>query len=183
MSATTFIALLRAVNVAGHGKVGMAELRAFLTALGFDDPRSLLNSGNLLFRTTGQPAAKLERRLEAEAEERLGLRTDFLLRTAAEWAAVVAANPFPGEAKRDPGRLVVVALKDAPAPGRFAALQAAIAGREVVCGVGRHAYVIYPDGQGRSRLTLPVIERTLGTRGTGRNWNTVLRLAAAAGDR
>ncbi len=175
---TGYVALLRAVNVAGHGKVGMAELRGFLASLGFADARSLLNSGNLLFRTAAEPTARLERRLETEAERRLGLRTDFFVRTAGEWDAVVAANPFPGEAKREPGRLVVIALKDAPPPERFAALQAAVVGREVVRGDGRHAYVTYPDGQGRSRLTLLLIEGTLGTRGTARNWNTVLKLAA-----
>ncbi|HVN74854.1 MAG TPA: DUF1697 domain-containing protein [Thermoanaerobaculaceae bacterium] len=183
MPTTTYIALLRAVNVAGHGKVGMADLRALFTRLGFEGARSLLQSGNLIFGAAGAAPAELESRLEAAAEARLGLRTDFLVRSAGEWDEVVAANPFPAEAKRDPGRLVVLALKDAPPPARFAALQAAVVGREIVRGAGRHAYVTYPDGQGRSRLTLALIERTLGTRGTARNWNTVLKLAALAGAR
>jgi len=62
-----------------------------------------------------------------------------------------------------------------------AALQAAIKGREVVRAKGRHAYIVYPDGIGRSRLTNVMIEKKLGTRGTGRNWNTVLKLAALTG--
>jgi uncharacterized protein (DUF1697 family) len=68
-------------------------------------------------------------------------------------------------------------LKASPPADRVAALQAAIRGREVVRAAGRHAYIVYPDGIGTSRLTVALIERKLGTRGTGRNWNTVLRLA------
>jgi uncharacterized protein (DUF1697 family) len=111
----------------------------------------------------------------------LGLRTDFFVRTAAEWAKVVAGNPFPEEAERDPGHLVVMFLKATPEANDVAALQAAIPGRETVRAEGKHAYIIYPDGIGRSKLTIDLIERKLGTRGTGRNWNTVLKLAALAG--
>ncbi len=74
-----------------------------------------------------------------------------------------------------------MALKGAPDAGAVAALQAAITGREVVRADGRHAYLVYPDGVGRSRLTLALIEKKLGTSGTARNWNTALKLAALAG--
>ncbi len=77
--------------------------------------------------------------------------------------------------------MLVIFLKDAPAATHVRALQAAVSGREVLRTDGAHAYVVYPDGVGRSRLTHALIERKLGTRGTGRNWNTVLRLAALAG--
>ena len=92
--------------------------------------------------------------------------------------AVVADNPFPNEAKNDPGHLLVVVLKDAPDRAAVAALQKAIKGREVVKAKGRQAYIVYPDGVGHSKLTMTLIEKTLGTRGTGRNWNTVLKLRA-----
>jgi uncharacterized protein (DUF1697 family) len=72
---------------------------------------------------------------------------------------------------------VAVFLKDAPGNGALNALQAAVVGREVVRAAGKQAYIVYPDGQGRSKLTNAVIEKHLGTRGTARNWNTVLRLA------
>jgi uncharacterized protein (DUF1697 family) len=67
-------------------------------------------------------------------------------------------------------------LKDAPKAGAVKALQAAITGREIVRAHGREAYLVYPDGIGPSKLTHALIEKTLGTRGTGRNWNTVLKL-------
>ena len=96
------------------------------------------------------------------------------MRTAAEWDAVVASNPFPDEAASDPGHLVVMALKAAPDAAAVAALQASVAGRETVRAVGRQAYLVYPDGIGESKLTIKLIEKHLGTRGTGRNWNTTL---------
>jgi uncharacterized protein (DUF1697 family) len=106
--------------------------------------------------------------------------TDYFVRTAQEWSAIIAANPFPSEAKRDPGRLVMMCLKDAPPPAAVKALQAAIKDREVVKARGAQAYFLYPDGMGRSKLTIGLIERMLGTRGTARNWNTVTRLGALA---
>ena len=177
---TTYVALLRGINVGGHKPVAMADLHHLLTQLGLADARSLLQSGNLVFGANGRTAARLERLLEAEAAKRLGLQTDFFVRSAKEWKSVVANNPFSKEAARDPGHLVVMALKDAPKDTDVKALQAAITGREVVRAGGKHLYIVYPDGIGRSRLTNAVIDKQLGTRGTGRNWNTVLKLARLA---
>jgi uncharacterized protein (DUF1697 family) len=177
---TRRIALLRGINVGGRNLAAMAELRAMLTALGFGPVRSLLQSGNLVFDGPGPGGARLERLLERHAEQRLGLRADFLVRTADEWRAIVAANPFPREAARDPAHLLVMALKTPPAAGGVGALREAIAGRERIAAHGRELYVVYPDGVGRSPLTGALIERKLGVRGTARNWNTVLKLAALA---
>ena len=173
-------ALLRAINVGGHQPVAMADLRDLLARLGFADAQSLLQSGNLVFRSQTRAGAALERLLEAEAEKRLDLRTDFFVRTAAEWKTIVARNPFRHEAKRDPAHLVVMFLKRAPEVEQVTALEAAITGPESFRAVGREAYIIYPAGIGRSRLTSSLVEKTLGTRGTGRNWNTILKLGALA---
>ena len=177
---TVHIALLRAINLGGRNRVAMADLRDFLSQLGFNEPRSLLQSGNLVFRSDTRSPAAVEHRLEAEAARRLGLETDFFVRSAAEWGTIVAGNPFPEEARRDPQRLLVMCLKDAPAAGDVRVLREAIRGRETVRTDGRTAYIVYPDGVGRSRLTTALLEKKLRTRGTGRNWNTVLKLAAAA---
>jgi uncharacterized protein (DUF1697 family) len=170
-----YAALLRGVNVGGHKKVSMAELRDFAAMLDLDDPRTVLQSGNLLFasKTT---ARKLESILETQTKTRFGLETRYFLRTAAEWQCAVDANPFRDAAERDPSHLVVVFLRDAPLAKNVKTLQAMIVGRETVRAVGREAYVIYPDGIGESRLTLPMIEKALGTTGTGRNWNTVMKI-------
>ena len=174
----THLAFLRAVNVGGTGKISMADLRAWLTKLGLAEAQTLLQSGNATFRSNGSVGEKLEMRLETEAEKQLGLRTDFFVRTAAEWDDVIARNPFPAEAESDPSHLVVVVLKGAPTAAQVKTLQAAIKGREMVRAHGRQAYITYPDGIGTSKLTLPIIEKHLGVRGTGRNWNTVLKMAA-----
>ena len=175
----THIALLRGINVGGHKKIAMSDLRGFVTDLGFDDVRSLLQSGNLVFQ--GMPSGvDLERLLEVEAEVRLDLRTTFLVRTAKEWEAVIKRNPFREAAESDPAHLVVIFLKDVPRPHAVNLLQSAIKGPEVMRTGDRQLYIVYPAGIARSRLTNKLIEDKLGTQGTGRNWNTVLKLAVLA---
>ena len=165
-----YIALLRGINVGGNKKVAMSDVRALAARLGFEDPKTLLNSGNLVIRGAKQATASVEKKLRAE------LDCEVMVRTAEEWKTIVAGNPFTKEAKSDPGRLVVMCFRDAPDAAAFDALGAAIVGPEVIQPRGRDAYLYYPDGQGRSKLTNALIERKLGTQGTARNWNTVLKL-------
>jgi uncharacterized protein (DUF1697 family) len=179
----TYIALLRGINIGGHKKVDMADLRGLLTRMGFEAPRSLLQSGNVVFRSKVRSTGKLEQLLEAEVRKRFSIETLCFVRTPQEWRHLVARNPFPDEAERDPGHLAVMFFKSAPDPGAVKALQGTITGPEVIRAEGRHGYVTYPDGFGRSRLTLPVIESRLNTKGTGRNWNTVMKLAAITADK
>jgi uncharacterized protein (DUF1697 family) len=173
------IALLRGVNVGGRSTLAMAELRAMVEGSGFTNVRTLLQSGNLVFDGTGKPDA-IERRLESETEKRFGRRVDYLIRTPDEWRAAIDANPFAEMAKDDPAHLVVMFLKAKPATKAVAGLQDAIKGREQVRAGARHIYITYPDGIGTSKFTGAVIETALATRGTARNWNTVLKLAALA---
>jgi uncharacterized protein (DUF1697 family) len=173
---TTHIALLRGINVGGHRSVGMTDLRNFLTKLGFDDVRSLLQSGNVVLGSRARTGAELERFLESESLKKFGIEIDFFVRAPEEWKSMIRQNPFRKEAELDPARLVVMLLKSPPRPEDVTALQEGISGGEIVRAKGRHLYAFYPDGQGRSRLTNAVIERKLG-RCTGRNWNTVLKLA------
>jgi uncharacterized protein (DUF1697 family) len=181
LALTTHVALLRAVNVGGRGKVAMADLRQMLSDLGFERPQSLVQSGNLVFASelTGEA---LEALLEHEAETRLGLKTDVIVRTADQWAAIVAANPFAAMAKGDPSHLVVMPLKTEPEPDGLGALEGWIPGPERIAAAGRDLYITYPDGIGTSKLTGAAIERRLKTRGTARNWNTVAKLAALLAD-
>jgi uncharacterized protein (DUF1697 family) len=171
-------ALLRAVNVGGRNPVRMAKLCDLLTELGFVDVRSLLQTGNLVFRSRAQTGAELEVFLEAQAAERHDLHTDFFVRTEKEWKQIIANNPFPEEAKRNPSHLLVVFLKRSPSMKESEQLQAAITGPEIVSINGREVYIVYPGGIGRSRVTNAFVERKLGTRGTARNWNTILKLEA-----
>ena len=175
------IALLRGINVGGHATLAMADLRELLTALGFRDVRTLLQSGNVVFSGGTHAGAALEAQLEKETLKRFGRPTAFLVRSPGEWGDVIAQNPFPAEAKRDPGHVIVMFLKDAPEANAVAALGAGIRGPEVIRAGAQHLYISYPDGVGRSKLTGTSIEKKLGTIGTARNWNTVLKIAALAG--
>jgi uncharacterized protein (DUF1697 family) len=177
---TTYIAVLRAINLGAHNRIAMADLRAMLGRLKLEDPQTLLLSGNAVFKSGSSSSAALERQLEAASTKHLGVTTDYFVRSAAEWQAMIKANPFPAEANSDPGHLLMMCLRDAPAPAAVKALQDKIKGREVVKAKGKHAYFVYPDGIGRSKLTIAVIEKALGTRGTARNWNTVLKLGELA---
>jgi uncharacterized protein (DUF1697 family) len=179
----THIGLLRAVNLGSINKIAMSDLRAIATDLGLREPQTLLQSGNVVFGSASAATAKIERLFEEETRKRLALTTDYFVRTAKEWSEIVEANPFPAEAASDPGHLVLLCLKAAPDPRAVTALQQAIKGREVIRAVGRQAYIVYPDGIGHSKLTVTMIEKCLATRGTGRNWNTVLKLRALAASR
>ena len=177
------IALVRGINVGGHRPVSMAVLRGWLEALGFEAVRTLLQTGNLVFRGGRRRGRALERYLEEEAARTLSLKTDFMVRTPLAWAELIAKNPFSRAAAATPARLHVFVLKTAPTRPAIAALDEAVAatgGPEEVRVDGAHLYALYPDGMGRSKLTGALIDRALGVRGTARNWNTVLKLAALA---
>jgi uncharacterized protein (DUF1697 family) len=172
----TYISVLRAINLGAHNRIAMSDLKAMCGRIDLQDAQTLVVSGNLVFKSAIKSAAKLEQILEAASTKHLGVTTDYFVRSAAEWQDIIAANPFSAEAKRNPAYTVMMCLRDAPTAAQVASLQAAIKGREVVKARGKHAYFVYPDGQGRSKLTIAVIEKALGTRGTARNWNTVLKL-------
>jgi uncharacterized protein (DUF1697 family) len=178
-SAAVQLALLRAVNVGGHGKVSMAELRRTLERRGFADVRTLLQTGNVILRASPGDGRTLQRRLETELEADLGLKTDVFVRSATELAEVIAQNPFPDQAADDPSHLLVVFSNNPPSAAALADLRSSITGRERVHAVGRHLYITYPDGIGRSRLRSEPRNADRGARGTARNWNTILMLAAA----
>jgi uncharacterized protein (DUF1697 family) len=172
----TYIGLLRAINLGPVNRVAMGDLRAMCAAIGLDQPKTLLASGNVVFQTRNASTDKLEQALEAASTKHLGVTTDYFVRSASDWQAIIEANPFSREAKEDPGRLLMMCLRHAPTAAQVKTLQAAIKGAELVKARGRQAYFFYPDGIGRSKLTIKVIEKALGTRGTARNWNTVLKL-------
>ena len=174
-----YAAFLRAINVGGNNKISMGELRRLFEELGFTNVRTLLQSGNVVFSGGKQVAAELETRLEDETKKRFGVAADFVIRSREQMESIVVANPFQEAAKNDPGHLVVMFLKKPIDASSIQALRAAIKGREEVSGKGTEAYITYPDGIGTSKLTIQVIERHLSCRGTARNWNTTLKVAAA----
>jgi uncharacterized protein (DUF1697 family) len=177
---TTYVGLLRGINVGGNKMVAMADLRELMTSLGFSDVKTLLQSGNVVFRGASKAPAKLEAILETELRKRLGLTVEFHVRTADEWRAVIEANPFDAEAKKDPSHLLVTCFKAALDNANVKALQAAITGPETLRADGRHLYMVFPDGIGNSKA-VGLVDRKLAARGTARNWNTCQKIAALCG--
>lgn len=173
---TRYIALLRGINVGGNKRVAMADLRALMSKMGYQDVQTLLQSGNVIFSASKKSPAALETELEAAIEKALKITVDFHVRTADEWRKVVDANPFPAEAAKAPARFVVSCYKSPLDPAKVKATQAAISGPEKLRADGRHLYMTFPDGQGNSKAAI-VVAKMLGP-GTARNWNTVLKLAA-----
>ena len=171
-----FVVLLRAVNVGGR-TFRKPQLEQAIARAGGRE-MTLVGAAGSAVVAVGPRATPhtLEARLEQALRAETGLDADAMVRSAEEWDTLVRANPFPREAESDPAHLVVALLKARPAPAGWTRLARAIVGRERVAPGERAAYIVYPDGIGRSKLTPGLPERQLGVRGTSRNWNTVLRL-------
>lgn len=165
----TYVALLRAVNVGGTGKLPMADLKAICDACGFGKARTYIASGNVLF-TSGKGEAAVKTALERALADYAGKPVGVLVRTAQEMAAVMASNPFPDTA---PNRTVAIFL-DAPPPVNAAADVKNRKDEEIRLG-RREIYVHYGEGMAQSRLVIPAA-RT----GTARNMNTVAKLVELA---
>lgn len=136
--------------------------------------RTVLATGNIVF-SSGASEARIRAAVEGAVAAH-GLSNDVFLRKPAELRAVLAENPFPEAAAARPNHMLVLFL-NRPADG--AALEAH-AGPENIRVSGRHVFIDYAEGVGRSKLTAAVLERRLGQKGTARNWNTVGRLLAAS---
>jgi uncharacterized protein (DUF1697 family) len=171
-----YAALLRAVNLVKRNRIAMADLRSILAELGYADVRTHLQSGNAVF-TSEQPAVVLERDIGAALAEHAGLKCAVMVRSGAELADVVAANPLGCEPDK-PSWFFVSFLAAEPDPEGVAALAALDVGPDQAWVIGREAYLWCPSGPLDSKLGGPFVEKRLGVAGTARNWNTVTKLAA-----
>ncbi len=177
---TTCIALLRGINVGGHRRIRMPDLQRLCTRMGFDDVRTYVQSGNVVFTTTDD-AASVERALEGGLAEEFDLQTPVIVRTAEELADVVARNPFAAQANADPTRVHVAFLSAEPAdPATLTFGPDEFAPERIESG-DRVRYLLLPGGIGRSRLAAALASRSADVDVTLRNWRTVMRLLAMAG--
>lgn len=168
---TAYIALLRAVNVGGTGKLPMAELKAMCEEIGFANVATYIASGNVVFNSRAAERsvkAKLEEALTAYAGKHVGV----MVRTAAEMVAVAEANPFSGE----PGNRVVAIFLDNKPPANAASAATGAVDEKLAAGV-REIYVHYGEGMAHSKLKIPAAKD-----GTARNMNTVATLAQMAAE-
>src|ERR1700723_2751636 len=164
-----FIALLRAVNVGGTGKLPMTELKAMCEAAGFKSVKTYIASGNVVFKSS-KSEAQVKVALEAALASYAGKPVGVMVRTAPEMAAVLAANPF----HELPGNRTVAIFLDAPPPSDALAKVAGQLREELAVG-RREIYGYYPDGQGEANVTIPAAKN-----GIARNMNTVAKLAELA---
>jgi uncharacterized protein (DUF1697 family) len=175
---TIYVSMLRAVNVGGSSRIKMEALRAVYESLGLADVRTLLQSGNVLFRSSLTDRQQLVKRIMQEIERQLDLEVEVILRTLEEVASIVERGPVLSP-RADGNKLLVMFLESVP----DAAAQAALLKwhkskemKEMIEMRGPEIYLYYPDGIGRSKLTSAVIEDKLDTAGTARNWNTLTKL-------
>jgi len=152
----TYIALLRAVNLGGYGKLSMAEFRKLLEGLGFGNVQTYIQSGNAVFDAKGS-AGKTGAAIAAGLEKLMGARVDVMVRTHEELTRVIAGNPFAEAALR------AIQQKYPERRDRFHV-------------AGEHIYFHFPDGAAETKFTGKALERAIGAAGTGRNWNTVVKL-------
>jgi uncharacterized protein (DUF1697 family) len=172
-----YAVFLRGINVGRAKQVAMADLRATLEGLGYADVATLLRSGNVVLTAPRRSAAALEREIEGALKAELGLESTCLVRTAAELRKVVEADPF-GETASNGSRYLALFLSAQPSA---AALREhdprALAPEEIRLG-DRVIYQWCPDGFLEAPAVGPFVEKHLGVRASGRNWNTVTKLAA-----
>lgn len=170
-----WIALLRGVNVGGHNKIPMAELRDLCTDVGWENVSTYIQTGNILFNATGSMPA-LEKQLAEAIASRFGHRIHIIVRPAAAWPLYLRLNPFPEESESEPNR-VMLALAKKPLPDDAADnLNKYSASGESVAQRTDSLWIHYAGGSAHSKITPTLLDRLAGSPVTTRNWRTVLKI-------
>lgn len=172
------IILFRGMNTGGV-RAPVGEQREMAEAMGLKNPRTLQASGNLVVES-GMATDALETAIEKAMQDRFGLAIAAMARTPEQWAKLIAANPFPREAAAHPAKVVAMVMKDGIKASALDACRALAEDGEAVEAIDDVLYFWFPNGQGQSAIFKKATPRMLGM-GTGRNWNTVLKLAEMAG--
>ena len=175
---TTYVAMLRGINVSGRNKLPMEDLRALLVAGGAKEVRTYIQSGNAVFTSRRSPSTLVDT-LESDLESALGNKVPVLLRTIDELEAVIDANPFVARGEDQKG-LHVTFMGQAPTAAALASVEGKRADADEFQVIGRHVYLFCPHGYGTTKLTNTFFEKKLGSPATTRNWKTVTTLVALA---
>jgi uncharacterized protein (DUF1697 family) len=171
----TFAAFLRGINVGGKNSIPMAELKPALSALGFEDVVTYIQSGNVVFRSPSRAASDVAADVERQIAQVFGVDVAVLLRTPAQLRKIAADNPFLGKGA-DLSKLHVVFLDARPGKDAIAKLDPDRSPPDAFSVRGREVYLRLPKGAGRSKLTIDWFERALSVRATARNWKTLGKL-------
>ncbi len=175
-----YIALLRGVNLAAHHRMKMEALRAVCESLKLRDVQTYVQSGNIVFRAKETDTVKLAARLEKAIEAEFGFRPPVILRTTAQWKEAIGRNPFVGRAEVEPNRLLVHFLADDPGEEARERARAVPVAVEELHFFERELYIFFPNSMARPGFSMAAVERALKVSGSGRNWNSVLKLMEMA---
>ncbi|TAJ70921.1 MAG: DUF1697 domain-containing protein [Phenylobacterium sp.] len=170
-----YVALLYSITLSRERRLKMADWLHVLEGVGVERPRTLLSTGNAVFDAEGAGIRKLERRLEDAFEQAFGRRIDTIVRTAAAFRKLAAANPFPDETARDPGHVAVRMMREPIGDAAFAALAERASPREKVALVDGDLWIYTPEPPGKSRVVAMLSRERSGV-GTIRAWSTVRRI-------
>ena len=173
------ISMLRGVNL-GKRRVKMEALAALYESLGLRDVRTLVQSGNVVFRTEQKSMAALAKKIESAVEREFGFHSDVILRSASEVRGVIERNPLAKRFDLEPNKFLVWFLASDPGEEIRKQVRAVRTEPEEVHIEGREVYIYFPNGMARPKMKWAAIEKVLGVRGTGRNWNTVKKLLEIA---
>jgi len=174
---TVYVALLRGINVGGHNNLPMQDLRDILAALGCEDIKTYIQSGNAVFRSDDDPTT-LNSKIETAVDKQFGFTPSVLLLSIDDYQSILSDNPFP-EAVDCPKSLHVAFLSESATNADLTALDALKSPTENYALLPNAFYLHAPDGIGRSKLAAKV-EKCLGVQTTGRNWRTAIKVAELA---
>lgn len=172
-----YIALLRGINVSGQKKIKMADLRASLSDTGFQNTQTYIQSGNIVFESTGADRQKLSDQIEKCILDSFGFLVPVTVIPKSEFEKILTANPFRKEGE-DTKPLYVVFLFDSPAKDRVEELKTTPTGNDQYELSNPFIFMKYPEGIGKSKMDNNFFERKLGVRATTRNWNTIIKLSS-----
>jgi uncharacterized protein (DUF1697 family) len=165
--------MLRGINVGAHKRIKMDQLRTSFETLGFEQVRTYIQSGNVIFKTTKLSPALLSKRIEDRILSDFGFPVSVISRTANEMTEVIEGNPFLKQRGIDREKLHVTFLSDAPAPAALEKLAPLIAAPDRSCCLGKEIFFYLPNGVSQSVLMKAPVDRILAVVTTTRNWRTV----------
>jgi uncharacterized protein (DUF1697 family) len=174
------ISMLRGVNVGPHHRIKMDALRSLYESLKLEDPRTYVQSGNVIFRTKEKDLASLVKGIQNGIEREFGFRPEIILRTTDELRQAIAANPFAKRRDVEPGKLLITFLTTEPGPEAHSTLLGLKRHPEELYLKGRELYIYFPNGAGRTKLPWSSVEKLFKTTGTARNLNSAIKMLEIA---
>jgi uncharacterized protein (DUF1697 family) len=168
-----YVSMLRGINVGAHKRIKMEQLRTSFATLGFEQVKTYIQSGNVIFKTTKLSPELLSRKIEERILSNFGFPVSVVSRTAAEMANAIESNPFLKKRGIDQDKLHIMFLSDAPTALALTKLAALTAAPDQSRCLGKEIYLYLPNGAGKSSLMRSSLDRVLSVVTTTRNWRTV----------